>query len=519
MAGSHAPIDDADIADALLGLLGDAPSPTAPAQEPAHAAPEPPPAADVAEPETPAAAEPWKEPAAELAEPEPPVAEVAEPGTPAAEVAEPEALADEVHEPETPAAAEPWDQPATPSAWAAPAAEALGAPADERADWAPPWDEPTDDGAEDGPIGVDTLVAPAAASWGASTFEPAQDFTGDTDPDADPEAVAASVPPPIVVTPTEGSFDDGSRWAVVGVVVAMALIVAGVFVFGRGHGKEGARVATGESTSTTDATSTSSGPGGGGTKPGSGEGQTSDTSTSATTASTVPTTDTATSLPGDSSTTTASTIATTTTVPPPSPGHLTLGTPSVDFGTTGTTATAHFTNTGGQNLNWSAATSFPGLTVSPTSGVAAPGGVVTLTLHLDRAVAPEGNDNTSVSLTSNGGTAGLAVHAVVNRNPKFYSVANDQPIAYTNSGCGATQEVITASVTDDSPLTVSVVWTYSGGSPLTVTMTKFGSLYIAAITPFPHAGTVTYVVVATDVYGNSATSASGSQTFAVRHCS
>ena len=115
----------------------------------------------------------------------------------------------------------------------------------------------------------------------------------------------------------------------------------------------------------------------------------------------------------------------------------------------------------------------------------------------------EGNDNTSVSLTSNGGSAGLAVHAVVNRNPKFFNVANDQPVAYTNSGCGATQEVITASVTDDSPLTVSVVWTYTGGSPLTVTMTKFGSLYIAAITPFPHAGTVTYTVVATDVYGNS----------------
>jgi hypothetical protein len=503
MAESHAPIDDADIGGALLDLLGDGKERAADdrladdeAAYVAGRAVEPAEAEGAERDESEAAAEPEleapdePEAAAEVEpeaqdEPEGSEADVGE-----AEVAEDAEVAE--FEPETGAV-----EPEPPEADV------------------PESEVPEPDAVEPDAVEPDGLepetVEPAAFDDAPTAYVDPYAPEPVYDPEPAPTYGDAYAPPPEGVPLV--SADDGSRWALLGVVIVILLIGAAAFVFTRSSPGGDAKVAAGDETSTSGASSTHSTTRR--TLP-TAEPSTSPDTTSSTDTSLTTDSSTSTSIDPSSSTSTTTGASTTTVVAPP-PAHLASVTPSVDFGTTKSTTVASFTNSGGQPLGWNTTAGVVGFGTYPASGTLAAGATATITVVLDRAHAPEGDINTSITLHTPVGNATIGVHAVVDRNPAMGPVVINSQVIYTALGCGPIHPGFTVAVTDDSPLTVVVSWSGPGGDHGTHAMTSQGGLWFAFLATPTNVGGVTYSVTATDSRGNTTTSPTG--TYVVHRCS
>jgi hypothetical protein len=352
-------------------------------------------------------------------------------------------------------------------------------------------------------------VGPAAWDDAPTTYGDAYAPEPVYDPEPAPTYGDAYAPPPEAVPIV--AADDGSRWALLGVVIVILLIGAAAFVFTRGSSGGDAKVAAGDETSTSGASSTHSTTRR--TLP-TAESSTSLDTTSSTDTSLTTDSSTSSSIDPSSSTSTTTGASTTTVVVPP-PAHLASVTPGVDLGTTRSTAVASFTNSGGQTLGWNTTAGVGGLGTFPASGNLAAGATATITIALDRHSAPEGDINTSITLHTNGGNAAIAVHAVVDRDPVMGPVVINSQIIYTALGCGPTHPGFTVAVSDDSPLTVVLSWQGPSDHGTRV-MTLQAGVYVAFLATPTSIGGVTYSVTATDSRGNSTTSPTG--LYAVHRC-
>lgn len=233
---------------------------------------------------------------------------------------------------------------------------------------------------------------------------------------------------------------------------------------------------------------------------------------------------TPTTEPAGSSTTASSAPATTTTTattssiavdPAATPAQITIVSPPVDFGASGAAATVELHNDGGQALLWQASTALPGLAVAPASGTLAPGATTVLELALDRAALAEGSHTGAlkVSGTSEGTrerttARSLAVSAVVDRSPVIGAPVTDRAtISFNTPACRTT--VASATVEDESPLTVVLTWRRATGTTSDVPMAPGpGGAYAGTIGPVasPSDGPITWWVTATDARGNVARS-------------
>ncbi|MBA3584111.1 MAG: BACON domain-containing protein, partial [Gemmatimonadetes bacterium] len=92
-----------------------------------------------------------------------------------------------------------------------------------------------------------------------------------------------------------------------------------------------------------------------------------------------------------------------------SPAHLRLSPTAVDFGTSASTRTVTIVNEGGRALDWSATEDAPWLTLSATSGSVAPHASQAVTLAAARSGLDDGEHQTTLTVSSNGGEGALTV--------------------------------------------------------------------------------------------------------------
>ncbi|MGB8861619.1 MAG: sigma-70 family RNA polymerase sigma factor [Ilumatobacteraceae bacterium] len=211
----------------------------------------------------------------------------------------------------------------------------------------------------------------------------------------------------------------------------------------------------------------------------------------------------------------ATTIATTAptspppTAPPPAPGRIVLVTTSVDLGATATTSSVRLRNDGGQAASWSATVGLAAFSVAPASGSLEPGQETTIQVGVNRATLAEGNQGTTVTITSAGGGGNVTAAARVERPPVFASLARTPPVVRTSSSCGATLVSVVATVDDESGLSiVDVLWSSDGllAQRTTLTADGTGRVFTGQVGSFSSAGTRSLTVTARDTRGNSSTS-------------
>jgi len=172
---------------------------------------------------------------------------------------------------------------------------------------------------------------------------------------------------------------------------------------------------------------------------------------------------------------------------------------SLDFGTTETQKTFTVSNVGTADLSWScsapAAASWV-TTLSPTSGVLAPGASAPVTVGVSRSGLVVGTYTTSVIVVDNGGGGSRIVDLLVTV-PNQPPVINTLTVSPEDVGPGGTATVTcSASDPDGDPLTYE--WTASDG-----TITGWGAS-VTWTAPSP-AGTYTITCVVRDGRGGTAT--------------
>lgn len=241
------------------------------------------------------------------------------------------------------------------------------------------------------------------------------------------------------------------------------------------------------------------------------------TSSSSTTTP-APTTTTPIEPVSTSSTSSTTTQATTTTPvppstptppnPPPLVSDLTLGSATIDFGTTGDLVTVELSNVGQLPTSWkSGAPGYP-FAVSPSSGLLDPGESVTVAVSMARGGVDEGSSMSSVSFSGQHDSTSLTITGRTEIAPAFLRpVARPNIVRIPSSPiCGAALSTISVIVTDDSPIeSVIIGWGPTGGSPVTSPMTPAGNgVYVASVGPFYIQGDVSPTITATDSRGNSA---------------
>lgn len=207
----------------------------------------------------------------------------------------------------------------------------------------------------------------------------------------------------------------------------------------------------------------------------------------------------------------APTVTTVTTAPPATlpPGALAIDTGWLDLGAEATSGTVVFRNTGGRTLSWSASSTHSALTIAPASGSIAGGQVTQLSVSFAREAVAEGPFAASVSIdagSAGGGTVG--VHADVNRNPEVTASANRTVMHYSSApGCPTNTASVTATVTDESPLSSVTLQWVQGSTVHDVPMTGGGTTWAGRIGPLTVPGNVTWTVTAVDPLGNTTTTA------------
>jgi len=225
--------------------------------------------------------------------------------------------------------------------------------------------------------------------------------------------------------------------------------------------------------------------------------------------STSPTTNpnTTTSL-GTTSTTTSptSTVA--------QPGHFVVGATKLDFGTTVVNLPLVVSNDGFGGLSFNATSPSAQLTISPASGTIDPGTNKTLTVSVDRSSAPAGPFSSTVAITSNTGTAVVAIAALIDPGPviagelaspaelKSKTCVSPLFVAPPTANIGATLSGPAAIAPDQ----VILHWQGTAGTG-TRPMQFNGSSATANLGPFPNPGAVDWWITATDSAGVTGTSA------------
>jgi len=212
---------------------------------------------------------------------------------------------------------------------------------------------------------------------------------------------------------------------------------------------------------------------------------------------------------GSSSTTGAPSSVPSTTTAAPAPAALGAVTTAVDFGAASTQQALRFRNTGGQPMPWSVSSGHRAVTVQPASGNLAPGATAQLTVRLDRGALAEGDFAGRLRLSA-ASTTDIPVTAAENRPPRITDLASSR--AWLVAGtvgidCQSTQ--VSAAVTDDTPVTVTLSWQQGGGRVIEGPMSLRGGRYSApiAITPStPGAEDIRWWVTATDQRGNTSRS-------------
>lgn len=271
----------------------------------------------------------------------------------------------------------------------------------------------------------------------------------------------------------------GARWPLAAAVAAVAALVAAAVLLTSGG--EGDRLAA-QRTATDEAGPSSSSP--------------------------------RTSAPAATTTTTAATTSSAAELAA-APARITIDATSVDFGASGSAATAPLRNDGGQALVWRVTTTLPGLAVTPTSGRLAPGATTLLDLTLDRGALGEGSHTGGVTVSGTSEVSrdrvtarSLEVAALVDRVPVLGAPVTDRAtISFNDPACRTA--VASIAVADESPVTVVLTWRRATGTSTDVPMTPgAGGSYAAQIGPVasPSDGPVTWWVTATDARGNLARS-------------
>lgn len=185
---------------------------------------------------------------------------------------------------------------------------------------------------------------------------------------------------------------------------------------------------------------------------------------------------------------------------PLAPADLQLSATVIDLGRNATQGSVTVTNAGELPLDLTAATSDGWLTVSPAAATLEGGESAPITVRADRGRLREGAATGSVVITWEGGTVPITVRLTHEIPP---TVGAPNLGASTCSPEGRTH-IVTASATDTSGLR-SVVLSWSGPSSGSVSMSRSGNTWTAAMGPIPVGGSFTMKVTATDNRGNVAT--------------
>ena len=111
---------------------------------------------------------------------------------------------------------------------------------------------------------------------------------------------------------------------------------------------------------------------------------------------------------------------------------------------------------------------------------------MTLSLALYRSLVPEGDLRTSVDLGGTGGAATIAVQAIVDHRPAISNTMALPGIVWNRARCGPTTTTISAVVTDESALTVTLVATTPAGEVRMPMRLADANRYTVAYDPTGH---------------------------------
>lgn len=195
--------------------------------------------------------------------------------------------------------------------------------------------------------------------------------------------------------------------------------------------------------------------------------------------------------------------------PPVAPAALSISSDSVDFSTDGLQTTLWLTNVGGVATDWTGSAAADGFVVDPLAGSLDPGQSAFVTVSVDRSGAPEGELSGVVAFTEPGSSsAEVDLSAAIERPPVIRRPSAQPAFVYVVDGstCGSQVAVISAIVTDESPLvSVALVWGVAGGTENTTQMTFEGNnVFEGVVGPFEITGDVSPRIVAVDSRGNAA---------------
>lgn len=239
-------------------------------------------------------------------------------------------------------------------------------------------------------------------------------------------------------------------------------------------------------------------------------------------------------LPVDTTTITSTTLA--------PYARLELNASRVDFGSDATTAQVTLRNTGSGATDWAGSSAASWLSLAPPSGHLDGTGAVSVTLTVDRRLAPRGPFDVRIafqpadpnqpaaslyavgsatgSTTTTAPTTSTTVSSsstTIASGPSFSNVFASPSTVYA-APCNPDTSKVSADVSDPGTVTaVSVVYTLSDGRRGTSPMTQAGNgAWTGTLGPSSSAGTTSFVVTATDA--NGARSTSDSYTVNVTAC-
>jgi hypothetical protein len=160
-------------------------------------------------------------------------------------------------------------------------------------------------------------------------------------------------------------------------------------------------------------------------------------------------------------------------------------------------------------MAWTAAVELPGAAAVPAAGTVAPGATPEVVVVVVRSALPGGSFGGSLVLagrqSAGGGPAGSArvgITGQVRRAPVIGTSVADRSFIGVGGPDFCRQSEVRATVRDESVLTVVLRWTGGGASsPLTRSMTRDGSEWVATLGPPSAEADITWWVEATDALG------------------
>lgn len=298
--------------------------------------------------------------------------------------------------------------------------------------------------------------------------------------------------PAMVRTPRRGLVV-----AMLGALVAVAVLVTAGVVLSRGGADEPSTVRSPPAVATTATTA-----------PSAPSTTTAVTTTVAPTTTPTTTTSTTTTATTTTPTTTTSTITTSTTTappplpPPPEPGRIGLSTDVIDLGAESSSGAVTVTNTGGSVVTWGMEDDPAPFTWESATSSLAPGEATSIVFAIDRSSLAEGTVSRGVTITADGEGGGrVEVRAGVERAPQVRIVATPARLTCPVS----TPPFVNATVADESPVSSVVLsWTgprSAGSGP----MRQGADRWTGRLDDELVDGSWSYAVTATDDRGNVGT--------------